>query len=533
MAGFDFSDIWPEIQREWREKSKLKLYETDIEAWAYDVLGERFWSKQREFVNSFQTNRRTAVKSANGSGKSRACGVLICHWVTVCETPGDNRALVTGPALKTVRDVVWQYLNEFYSKGLSNGFQFPGTIYSSLQDLSWAVPGFGGKERALMATGLKPADGTDIIGTFQGRRGVKRTAVFMDEAGSLHKDIFDAAEAVTTGPGSRILSIGNPDNGRGSEFFRVFNEPGMEKHWKHFTISAFDLPTFTGEVVYPDDPQKQYNLLNTGMPTPEWVEHKRDTWGEGSGRWKAKVEGEFPGDSDNVLFSQTAIDRSYDTDLEAESHDAPLILGIDLAFGGLDETVVYENRAGRVRRVTSWSKAEPLENARKVHEVAQRMGAEVARIDATAAGEGVVNMLIELDEFYPRTYDVVGVKGGGRGPDLSRWAQVRSWQYDTFRHMMLRGEIDLDPLDADLKDELMSQPYDINTRGALQVTPKRDMRRMGLDSPDNLDAAIYASVDPFYEDDYAPKRETKDASEVLEQFGTENEYLKTYRAYKW
>ena len=530
-----FTDVLPAVMDEWREKSKSRLYENDIEAWASDVLGERFWSKQREFVQSFQENRRTAVKSANGTGKSRAVGVVICHWVTVCERPGDNLALVTGPSLKTVRDVVWQYLTDFYNKALDNDVRFPGTLYSSIQDLAWRVPSTGKAKPSNMALGLKPGDGTDIIGAFQGRRGRVKTAVFADEAGSLHPDIYTAAEAVATGPESRHLFIGNPDNGRGSEFFRIFNEPGMEKDWKHFTIRAFDLPTFTGEIVYPNDPDKQEALLNSGMPDEAWVDNKRRMWGEGTGRWKAKVLGEFPDDDDNALFSQTAINRAYETDIPDEvATGEPLILGVDMAFGGMDETVIYSNRGGKVRFVTAKSKMEPLENARFIHKIAQEKGAELVRMDASSVGEGVFDMLDKLDEFYPRTYDIVGVKGGNPSPDYSQWAQARSWHYDTFRHMMLRGEIDLDVTDKVLGDELISQTYEVNLRGALQVTTKREMRRHGLPSPDHLDAAIYASVDPFWDDPYKTKTEMYENEEILERFASEDtEFLADYRAYRW
>ena len=466
---------------------------------------------------------------------SRAVGSLICHWVTTCEAPGDNLALVTGPALKTVRDVVWQYMNDFYGVAIERNAPFPGTMYSSLQDLSWRVNGTGDKKPNNMAIGLKPGDGTDIVGAFQGRRGKVKTAVFMDEAGSLHADIFTAAEAVTTGPESRILAIGNPDNGRGSEFFKVFNEPGMEKDWKHFTISAFMLPTFTGEIVYPGEPHKQAALLNTGMPDPEWVDNKRRMWGEGTSRWKAKVLGEFPDDDDNVLFSQAAIDAANSCDIVGFEGEE-LILGVDLAFGGLDETQVYANRGGHIRRLDGWSKATPLENARRIHGIALENGAVEVRVDAGGAGEGVYNMLDQLEEFRgvggALPYDIIGMKAGNPSPDPSVWAQARSWWYDEFRKGMLDGRIDLSVLDSDLQDEIISQTYDINRRGALQVTPKKEMRRVGLTSPDHLDAAIMSFVDPFAVDDFESKTEMYDNDMMFETLD-EDDFLADFRAYRW
>jgi hypothetical protein len=529
-----FEDVFPDVLEEWRAKSKSRLHQDDIEAWAWDVLGERYWSKQRLIIDSFQHNRRTAVKSANGTGKSRLVGGLICHWVVTAEAPGDNLALVTGPALKTVRDVVWDYLNKYYGIAQGRGAEWPGTIYSSLQDLSWRVNTTGKKEPVNMVIGLKPGDGSDIVGAFQGRRGRRKTAVFMDEAGSLHPDIYVGAEAVTTGPESRICAIGNPDNGRGSHFYKIFNEPEAAKHWKHFTIRADELPTFTGEIVY-EDPEKQAEMLNSGMPTPDWVDDKRTMWGVGSARWKAKVEGEFPEEDDNTLFSQTAIDCANGLDIDhtrIEDEDEIRIFGVDLAFGGLDETQVYFNHNCEVRRFDSWGKATPLENARKVHRLAQENGIQEVRIDAGGAGEGVYDMLCNLEEFQDRTYSVVGILGGNPSPDPTQWAQARSWHYDMFRRKMLNGEVSLDIKDKKLQDNLISQTYEINNRGAIQVTTKKEMRRNGLPSPDSLDAAIYATVDPDFEAPVAKKTETYDTEMVLAEYQDED-FLADYRAYRW
>ena len=90
-----FSDVFPDVMSEWRAKSKSRLYADDVEAWAYDVLGERFWSKQLEFIQSFQENRRTAVKSCHGVGKSWTAGMLAAWWL---DTHPVGEAIVVSPA---------------------------------------------------------------------------------------------------------------------------------------------------------------------------------------------------------------------------------------------------------------------------------------------------------------------------------------------------------------------------------------------------------------------------------------------------
>ncbi|MFK9943402.1 hypothetical protein ACJENI_24680, partial [Escherichia coli] len=80
-----------------------------------------------------------------------------------------------------------------------------------------------------------------------------------------------AAEAVVTGQESRIVGIGNPDR-RGTMFFNLFNTD-LGADWNLHTISAYDLPTMTGEIVYPDDPAMQQRMLQ-GLTSRHWIAHK-------------------------------------------------------------------------------------------------------------------------------------------------------------------------------------------------------------------------------------------------------------------
>ena len=62
------NDVLDSAIGEMRAKSKLRLYQSDPEAWLVDVLGKRWYSKESEIVAGFMDSSRTAVKSANGCG---------------------------------------------------------------------------------------------------------------------------------------------------------------------------------------------------------------------------------------------------------------------------------------------------------------------------------------------------------------------------------------------------------------------------------------------------------------------------------
>lgn len=467
---------------ELRAKSRLRLYQDDPQAWLSDVLGKRWYSKQVEIVESFMSSSRTAVKSANGCGKSAVVADLIT-WIVATGVPSETLCIVSAPTLSQIEKVIFAYLK--VNKGLadSNGVILPGRI---METLAWKLDGDNGAE--FLVFGKRPSD-QDIVSSFQGTR-KRNTYVFLDEAGGLPADMFTAAEAVATGAGSRILAIGNPDR-RGTEFHRIFTDPQLSQDWSLHTISAFDLPTFTGEAVYPED-EEQKNFLS-GLTSVEWVEHKKRAWGQDSARYKAKVLGEFPDEADNTFFSQVVLDTAYDTTIAEDGNVRP-ILGLDVARFGSDENVLYENRGGRVRRLDAWSKLDLIETARRVHGHAQRIAAHIVNIDVNGVGGGVVDSLARLDEFSDAVYSIGAINNSTASPDPARWLNARSWHYDNFREMMSNGQIDLDYNDSELREELISQTYKFSQRGAIQMTSKDEMKRSGMSSPDNLDAAILSTI---------------------------------------
>ena len=467
---------------EMREKSKLRLYQTDPEAWLADVLGKRWYSKQGEIVSSFMSSSRTAVKSANGCGKSAVVADLIT-WIVATGIPSETLCIVSAPTLSQIEKVIFAYLK--VNRGLADvrGMKLPGRI---TETLAWKLDGDNGAE--FLVFGKRPSD-QDIVSSFQGTR-KRNTYVFLDEAGGLPTDMFTAAEAVATGAGSRILAIGNPDR-RGTEFHRIFTDPQLSQDWNLHTISAFNLPTFTEEHVYPDD-EDQKNFLN-GLTSVDWVEHKKRAWGEDSARYKAKVLGEFPDEADNTFFPQATIDSGFDTEIEDDDAIRPT-LGLDVARFGSDENVLYINRGGRVRLVDKWSKLDLIETARKVHEYGQRYMASVINIDVNGVGGGVVDALVRLDDFSDAVYDIGAINGSNRSPDPARWTNARAWHYDTFRELLADGKLDIDYEDNQIREEMISQTYHFSARGSITMTSKDEMRRSGVSSPDSLDAAILSTI---------------------------------------
>ena len=475
-----------------RDRSKARVYREDPQAWLSDVLGRRWYSKQEQIAHEWLGSTRTAVKSANGCGKSYLVADLIT-WVVATHDLDDTLCIVSAPTLSQIEKVIFAYLK--INKGLArtgSGLSLPGRI---TEQLEWKLDTPDGAN--FLVFGKRPAD-KDIVSSFQGTRKLN-TFVFLDEAGGLPQDMFTAAEAVITSDNSKIMAIGNPDH-RGTEFHRIFTDERYAQDWSLSSISAFDLPTFTGEIVYADA-DKQDQLLK-GLTSVEWVDHKRRAWGEESARWKSKVLGEFPGEADNTFYSQAVIDSAYDADLSDNVDSERPVLGLDVARYGSDENRLYINYGGFVRQYAddtdtggAWSKTDLITTARKVHDVAQKVGARLVNVDVNGVGGGVVDALLTLSEFADAVYDVGAINGSNASPDNARWGNARAWHYDNLRELMGEGKLDLDYNDEQLREQLISQTYKFNPRGSILITSKDEMKKNGLHSPDALDAAILSVLD--------------------------------------
>lgn len=543
------SSVFEAAISELRRRSKLALYRTDFDAWAWDVLRLRNYNKMRLIIHDslFASKQRTMTKSGNGVGKSSIQSQMVL-WGGSVFPEGETVSIISAPSIPQLQKVTFTYLKSYHGRVSSelrpSDFQIPGRID---ENLGWVSETPNGK--IWLASGRKPPD-QDAVSMFQGLRSqTGMTYVWFDEAGGMSRPMFTAAEAVMTGDASRFSGIGNPDNA-GTEFQQSFEDKVKAQEYNLHTVSAYDTPVFTGERVYPHTSEgdaMEAQLLGA-LTSKRWVAHKSRIWATGGEvrpdpdrpedrrydtrvdvttpfvpgqldqlgkevvvladgskaivvspiKWDArglsKVLGEFPGDNDTSFFPQAIIDFSHDVTIPEDMAVRPC-LGVDIARFGADESVIFVNRGGRARLLDSWGKTDTVESARKAHAHAQALNAAEMRIDASGVGGGVFDMLKELAEFADKVYVLIGVDGGTRSPDPRRWSNARSYNHDQLRTLMATRSIDLDYDDRELNDQLVNVTYRFNTRGAIQITPKDEMRTAMDGSPDRLDALIYATID--------------------------------------
>ncbi|MGH3637367.1 MAG: hypothetical protein ACRDTS_25460, partial [Mycobacterium sp.] len=251
-------------------RANVVRWSSDPVTWARDRLREHLWSKQREVIGALRDHRRVAVKSCHGSGKSHLASRTAAWWLDTHE-PGTAFVVSTAPTFPQVRAILWRYIRQAHKKG---------NLVGRVNQTEWLI------DDELVGYGRKPADHDESA--FQGIH-AKYVLVIIDEGCGVPKQLFVAADSLTTNPDCRILVIGNPDN-PASEFNQVCDSP----LWHTVTISAFDTPNLTGEDVPPE--------LAELLISKSWVEEKALEWGEDNPLYLSKVLGEFPRDDPNKVI---------------------------------------------------------------------------------------------------------------------------------------------------------------------------------------------------------------------------------------
>jgi hypothetical protein len=153
---------------------------------------------------------------------------------------------------------------------------------------------------------------------FAGQHAANSTSFYLfDEASGIPDKIYEVREGGTTDGEPMIFDFGNPTENSGM-FFE--NMEGTKKH--RYTRRSID----SREVALTNKPRIQ-----------EWIED----YGEDSDFVKVRVRGMFPSAGSLQFIDSHLVDAAMERELPAFDKGAPLIIGLDIARFGGDESVIY------------------------------------------------------------------------------------------------------------------------------------------------------------------------------------------------
>lgn len=306
--------------------------------------------------------------------------------------------------------------------------------------------------------------------------------VIVTEAQGVEAGVWEGAFANLTGADSKFLVTGNPLEPSG-RFYQVANSD----NWQKVQIAASDHPNvIEGEEVIP------------GAVTRKFIRDMRDTFGEGSSVYQARVQGEFPETGEQGLIRRSWLEHAAQRwerfQQSGEEIEEEPVVSVDVARFGPDSTAVAVRRGNLLEEIETWSKKDLMETTRLVIRVLNRVGVEryvsgrgrgEVIVDAVGLGSGVAD---RLDE---EGYAVSAFKGSRKARDRDRFMNARAESWWALRDRLEAGEIML-PRDPELFDELLAVRWRASAGDKVRIESKDDMRdRIGR-SPDRGDAVAMA-----------------------------------------
>jgi hypothetical protein len=458
-------------------------YETDPVGWARDVLGFEPWSRQVELMRAVIEHPLVVCRGANGTGKDAVSfGPIALHHVFVRH----GTVVAVAPTSRQGVEIGMRELGRWWRAGRLPGERFRtalrapdgrGVLIFTSNDVS-------------RLTGYHPA----------------RLLVLLTECQGLDPYVWEASLANAIGDEDRILAVGNPLAPRGM-FYQVSRDPS----WHSVRMPAHEHPNVVeGRTVIPG------GISRLGIARIE------QTYGRGSPQAVARIEAEFPSDTEETLVRRDWLEaaaerweawRRWDTWTLGEASQA-VGVGVDVARLGTDRSILAVRRGPvltelrtiprgnlmattgrlvsefqRIREGADYPGRDPFRPALYVPAQEPKPGRHAVRplIDEAGVGGGVVDRLVELG------WPVVGFNSAFSpiGPKADRYLNMRSQAFWELREKLERGEIAL-PRHEELWQELLATNWLVHSSGKIQIEGKDAIRATIKRSPDHADAVALA-----------------------------------------
>jgi len=466
---------------------RFERYRDDPAAYAREVLGIEWWSRQVDIANSIHHNRRTVVYAGHSVGKTMSMGG-ITQWHFDCWDP--SITLTTAPSWSSIHDLLWGEIKS----------QRPPGAGGRLLDLRLD----GGPMHYLAGHNAESGSG------FQGRHEA-RVLIVLDEAMGVPPYIWEATNAMMTSPDCRVIALGNPTETSG-EYYDIRENPD----WSVITISCLDHPNIAAELAgHPAPFPKAVSLIwveemvrnhctSTSSPPGDAFEFppKSGEWYEPDDIFRSRVLGLFPRQSAQAIFSEAWLIKARAGGMSWKPRTPPEI-GADIARYGDDHTTLYGRRGPVVTDRESYAKQGTMETVGRIIRLADKMAADCAKegyridpkaieikVDDTGLGGGVTDRLDELG------YSVIGIDFGERAINREEFFNRGSemWFGAAYRARDMRLDLSRLPDDVyrQLSAELRARRYKIQSDKTLRAESKDDIKKRIGRSPDDADALVLA-----------------------------------------
>ena len=439
-----------------------------------EILGVTPWSKQDEIGEAVETHNKVSVSACYASGKTFIAACLVLYWLF---TRRPAFCVTSAPTTRQVKGLLWREVRKLYKRCAR---ALKGRMLQAKLEFADDWQGFG-----FSTSGDNQASGYHE----------DNLLFIIDEAAGVSQESFDDFDGITATAGAKMLLIGNPICSAGP-FFDSHKDPIISETYVRITISALDTPNYLAR-----------RTVIRGLCEYEWVEERRKRWGTSSPMWKVRVLGEFVQVSGEQVVPTAFVVAAQARWEELGGREAAAgrkILGIDVAGGGRDETVVYLRHGRFLWRVGATSEGNHDTLYDWIVELATQLEVDSIYIDATMISKGLADRLAAScgydEDEQPLDLPKCNVVRiwSNVGPDDPDCFADRATEICFAARRALDPEnpeaLAVDPTDAELLKELPARHWWFDPKNRIKAENKTQLRKRKIKSPDYGDAATLTTL---------------------------------------
>ncbi len=510
--SLSFADLLPSLEARAASATRLRfpstIYRDDPVGFFRNVLGIEPWAKQIEIIEGVRDNVQVAAKSGHRVGKSYlAAGLALWFY---CSWP-DARVVLTATTAPQVQNTLWRAVKILFDgAGRCLDCNVADPDRERIPTPCPHSAAIDGKIAASARTGLKSGF-REIIGVtvregeaIQGIAGAHMLFI-VDEASGVADETFHGIVG-NLASNARIVLLGNPTKNSGV-FFDAFNKNAAQ--YKCFTISSEESPNV-----------KAGREVIEGLAMREWIERRREEWGEDSALFRIKIKGEFATNEDGKIFSLELI-GSAEARWESTASEGRLFIGVDPAGeAGTSDEIIFQPRRGlKALEIEAHRGLSPDAHLVRLLALIERLRVPreipVVVLDAEGSIGAQVHGVFKhyVDSTRGRSFELVAVRASHR----ARMARI----YHTLRdelagnlHAWMKdgGAIPTDEkLEKDL--HLFEWTQRLGHNSLLKLVPQKpEIRKLIGRSPDRYDALALCVWEPLAlkEEDARAERDEHD-----------------------
>jgi len=457
--------------------------------WQRQILSDlRDHIKQNNGKVDFDT-ARLAIASGRGIGKS-----ALVSWLTIwmLSTRIGSTTIVSANSEAQLRSVTWAEITKWLAMSLnSHWFEIAATRIMPAKWLTelverdlkkgtryWSVEGrLWSEENPDAYAGVHNFDGVMLI---------------FDEASGIPDAIWSVSDGFFTEntPHRFHLSFSNPRRNTGY-FYETFHS--KRAFWRTRNIDARDVEG-TDKNVY---------------------QRIIDEYGSDSYQANVEVYGQFPSEGDDQFIAVNLVDDAMRRPRYKDEH-APITIGVDPARFGADATVIAIRQGRDIIDIRRHRNADTMETVGYVIEAIEEFKPALVCIDEGGLGAGVVDRLKE------QRYKIRGVNFGNKAQKQLMYGNKRAEIWGAMRDWLKDASI---PNDRFLKSDLISPKIKPDSKGAIFLESKKDMKARGLASPDAADAIAVTFAFPVASREYNGGKIDKSRSRGYSSAGVSTSWM--------